>query len=146
MLPPSDYVMPMRMSDLPEVADLDAAIFGVKREKILATYLAEAPERGFLVRDGTGQIAGFLVVQEQNLGPWAAQDVTHAKALLAAAQRISFQTAPRALVPAQNTNAIKLLTRCGFNEVRRQYHMQRGSGGVPGNRAKLYGQISLAIG
>jgi hypothetical protein len=145
-LPQSEHVMPMRMSDLPEVADLDGSVFGVRREKILTAYLADDPDRAFLVRDSAGQITGYLIAQRQNLGAWAALDAASAEALLAAAQRLPFQPTPRALVPAQNRDAVNLLTRCGFAEVRRLQHMQRGSGTVPGKRAMLYGQISLAIG
>ncbi len=143
---PNERVRRMRESDLPGVAAFDAPIFGVQRGAILRACFAEYSDRAFVAHDDAGQVAGYLIAQEQTLGPWIARDVTYAEALLVAAQSMTYPEGMRALVPVQNQAAMNLLTRCGFTVSRTQHHMQRGEGTVPGNRSMLYGQISLAIG
>jgi predicted N-acetyltransferase YhbS len=142
----SGHAHPMRFSELPEVGEFDASIFGARRAAVLRAYLTDFPDRAYATRDGAGRLTGYVIAQDHTIGPWLAQTVDDARALLAAVQSLDYHDGPRVIVPMRNTDAVSLLTGCGFAESRSQCHMQRGVGVAPGNRAQLYGQISMALG
>src|SRR5207245_7730304 len=49
-------VEPLLAADLPALVRFDAPLFGAERPAVLATYLADDPRRGFLVRSAGGEI------------------------------------------------------------------------------------------
>ncbi len=137
---------PLQAMDLPALARFDAPIFGAARDAVLASYLADAPERAFVARDATGQMTGYLFAQARALGPWVAHVSADAAALLATALELPFAGGPEVVVPASNALAVSLLERHGFRVTRSLRHMRRGGRGVPSRRTLIYGQASLAIG
>ena len=143
---PSGRVSLLRPEDIPALVAFDTPIFGADRAAVFASHLAGEPERAFVARDATGQIAGYLFAQTQTLGPWVARTLADAEALLAAALPLQYDGAPGAIVPAANGDASKLLLRYGFSPLRSLRHMRRGGNAAPGQRVLLYGQASLAIG
>jgi ribosomal protein S18 acetylase RimI-like enzyme len=141
----NDAISLLQTSDLPELVAFDAAYFGAKRGHVLASYLADDPQRAFIARDPDGSITGFLIAQENTLGPWTAKNVEVAEQLLSRALALPFAGSPRAIIPASNQQGMRLLQRYGFREQRTLAHMRLGPS-VPGrDRRHIYGQASFAI-
>ena len=142
----SGRAYPVQPADLPALYRFDAPIFGAERGAVLASYLADAPERAFVTRDAAGQITGYLFAQARALGPWVARASADAEVLLAGALALPFASGPEVVVPASNALALSLLSRHGFRVMRSLRHMRRGGHGMPSQRTLIYGQASLAIG
>jgi hypothetical protein len=137
----------LRPEELKELAVFDAPLFGAQREQVLGMYLAEWPGRALVARDPAGQIRGYLFAQPARLGPWAALDEESAQGLLEAGLCLPFERAPRVIVPDRNELAGDLLTRHGFELADGLHaHMRRGGPGQPGQRGRIFGQASYAIG
>jgi predicted N-acetyltransferase YhbS len=60
--------------DTAEVARLDAPAFGADRSRLLAAYAREFSGSAWVARDERGQVSGFVVVQDDLIGPWCAVD------------------------------------------------------------------------
>ena len=71
-----------RAEDTEEVARFDAPSFGANRSRLLAAYAREFAGSAWVARDGEGRVCGFLVVQDESLGPWCATDERVAEQLL----------------------------------------------------------------
>jgi ribosomal protein S18 acetylase RimI-like enzyme len=141
----NDAISLLQASDLPELVAFDATYFGAARGHVLASYLVDDPRRAFIARDPHGSITGFLIAQEDMLGPWMAANVEVAEQLLSHALTLPFTGAPRAVIPASNEAGMRLLQRYGFREQRTLAHMRLGPP-VPGrDRRHIYGQASFAI-
>ncbi|MFN8504712.1 GNAT family N-acetyltransferase [Kouleothrix sp.] len=132
-------------ADLAAVAEFDEPIFGAGRAAVFELLRAEAPERAFVARDGGG-IAGYLFAQDALIGPWAARTPAVAEALLGAALRLEYHSAPTVLAPGSNPDVARLLMRYGFSPARSLRHMRLGGAGPVGQRAWLYALTSFAIG
>jgi GNAT superfamily N-acetyltransferase len=141
-----DRVPLLEPKDLAAVVAFDAPIFGAERGVVIRAYLADFPGRCFVVHDEAGQLSGYLCAQSRRLGPWAARRPEDAEALLQAALSLSYAGAPQVIVPRMNRAAGPLLERDGFRLVWATRHMRRGGAGLPGQRERLYGQASFAIG
>ena len=139
-------IHPMQAADLPEVVELDQQIVGARRESLFSIYRGDFPERSFVARSRSGKVTGYLVAQRQKIGPWACADPAAAEMLLQAALNLPYEDVPRAIVPVENEHARQVLTQAGFMEGRPHLHMRRGGDQLPGQRAKLYGQASYAVG
>ncbi|HEX3272086.1 MAG TPA: GNAT family N-acetyltransferase [Ktedonobacterales bacterium] len=137
---------PLTRNDLPALVDFDARYFGASREALLAASFQLYAGRVFATRDESGSLTGYLVAQEQRLGPWVATTPEAAEALLAHALALPYAEAPSVLVPTLNCDATDLLERIGFTSSRELRHMRHG--GEPGlqRRERIYGQASFAIG
>lgn len=136
----------LRRKDLPAVVAFDTPRFGAARGDVLASYLADDPDRAFVSRDAAGRVTGFLLAQPQALGPWMAETPEDAEALLARALVLPFDEAPIVIAPESHEHAARLLSRYGFAPQRSLAHMRRGGDPLPARRAHLYGQASFAIG
>jgi predicted N-acetyltransferase YhbS len=141
-----EEVSPMLAEDIPALVALDEAIFGARREQVLAIFHSEFPGRAFVARDQAGRERGFLFAQSGRLGPWVAWDVQAAESLLQAALSLPFRTDQHVILPARNTLAAGLLLRYGFKPLEQLRHMRRGGAALPGQPERLYGQASYAIG
>jgi predicted N-acetyltransferase YhbS len=139
-------IQPMQAADLPEVVELDEQIAGARREGLLSIYRGDFPERSFVARSRSGNVIGYLVAQRQKIGPWACADPAAAEGLLQAALSLPYEDVPRAIVPVENEHARLVLTQAGFTEGKPHLHMRRGGDQLPGQREKLYGQASYAVG
>lgn len=141
----NDAIGLLQASDLPALIAFDATYFGAARGHVLASYLADDPQRAFIARDSHGSITGFLIAQEDTLGPWMATNVEVAEQLLSRALTLPFTGAPRTIIPVNNQAGMRLLQRYGFREMRTLAHMRLGPP-VPGrDRRHIYGQASFAI-
>jgi predicted N-acetyltransferase YhbS len=78
-------VHPWRAEDTEEVAQFDAPAFGANRSRLLAAYAREFSGSSWVARDDRGRICGFILVQDDSLGPWCAVDERVAAQLLDAA-------------------------------------------------------------
>ncbi|HVP61543.1 MAG TPA: GNAT family N-acetyltransferase [Myxococcaceae bacterium] len=75
-------VRPWAEADTPEVARFDAPAFGADRTRVLAAYADEFSRSAWVARNRGGAVCGYLVVQDESLGPWAASDEAAAGQLL----------------------------------------------------------------
>ncbi|HUM13914.1 MAG TPA: GNAT family N-acetyltransferase, partial [Myxococcaceae bacterium] len=75
-------VHPWRPADTTGVARFDAPAFGADRSHLLDAYVRDFSRSAWVARDGAGALRGFLVVQDESIGPWAASDETAAGQLL----------------------------------------------------------------
>ncbi len=136
----------LAVSDFNEILGIDQQIFGADRSKILRPLLWEYLERGFIARDLSGQIVGFLLAQMDTLGPWWAEDPQIGGLLLQRALKLPFGPNPRIYVPGANPAIPDLLDRWGFQQRQELAHMQRGADRSVGDRSKMYGMINYALG
>lgn len=143
--PPSPSVRPLNPADITHVADADQPIFGARRERVLQAFLEDFPERAF-VYETDGQVEGFLIAQEQRIGPWSAHSLEAAQALLQAALRLPFGAAPKVLIPTSNQAGAAMLVQHGFVLQNTLDHMRRGGEINPLQRQHIYGQASYALG
>lgn len=139
-------VRPLVASAFEELTAFDTPIFGANRTPLFRALFKDFPERAFATYDRSGRMTGFIFVQPQRLGPWAARDPGDAESLLQAALTLSFDGPPVAVAPACNRAALDLLDRHGFTWARESRHMHRGALAIPGNRSAIYGLTSFAIG
>ena len=150
--PLSARVSLLRAADLPELVAFDTPYFGAERGAVLASYLADYPQRSFVIRNEAGQISGYLIAQPGVIGPWMAESVDEAEQLLLHALSLPFAKDVVTLtVLSANSDVMPLLTRYGFQVAYRNgqrnilKHMRLGP--APSTLpAKLYAQASLAIG
>lgn len=137
-------VVRLTLADLSALAALDARLFGAQRSALLELLLRVHPDRAFLVRSDDGQPAGYLLAQEQLIGPWVAADPAVAEALLGAALTLDYSDNPYVQIGSLNTDGVQLLLRHGFSPRHRLRHMRRG--GSPRDRSRVYGQASFSLG
>lgn len=138
-------ISPIQESELPELVAFDAPLFGAERAHVLASYLADGPQRSFVARDASGAITGFLIAQSGQLGPWVAINVEVAEQLLTHALALPYEKAPAVIIP-MNRPAATLLQRYGFTRQRALAHMRLGPPVQNRDRGVMYGQASFAIG
>jgi ribosomal protein S18 acetylase RimI-like enzyme len=136
---------PVRPSDLAELVEIDARIFGAERGKIFSVLLETYPGRSFLLRNALGKITGYLFLQKHRVGPWVMLEPDGTEALLLAALSTCEVGSVSVLVPELNQRALALLRHYGFEVSRINRHMVRGSGAL-GDRNKIFGQTSLSLG
>lgn len=139
-----ERVRPIQAADLPGLAALDVPLFGAARPAALELIWREQPGRGFLAEGPDGQPEGFLIAQEQLLGPWVARTPAAAEALLAAALTLPFEGSPRVQLSTTNSDATRILLRAGFSPLFGLCHMRYG--GAPRDRSRIYGQTSFSLG
>jgi predicted N-acetyltransferase YhbS len=134
------------MRDLGEIIQADKEIFGADRRKLFQVLLDQFPGRAFLQRDAAGRLVGYLFAQKYRIGPWVMLSPGWAEELFSAALTLPYEGIISATIPGGNLEAIGLLQRVGFKQVRTNRHMCRGTDGPPGQRQKIYSQTSLAVG
>jgi GNAT superfamily N-acetyltransferase len=139
-------IQSISIRELDELARWDSTFFGANRHEVLQALLSFFPGRGLMLRDGTGQIAGYLFAQGNRIGPWVMRPSRNAEALLQAALALPFEGTLSLDVPEVNQDAMVLLQRYGFEQRRANRHMGRGQSESPGLRKQIYAQASLAIG
>jgi GNAT superfamily N-acetyltransferase len=145
-LPPaSPFVRSFSLEDLPAVVDFDQPIFGARRDQVLKEFLRDFPDRGFVFEDQDG-VSGFLIAQEQRIGPWTASTEEAAQALLMAALRLPFGEPPKVLIPTSNQAGATMLVRHGFVLQTSLDHMRRGGAANPIQRQNIFGLASFALG
>ncbi len=141
----SPQVYPLSPDVLDDLAESDTQAFGTDRTRLLRALLDIYPDRAFLLQE-KGQINGHLIAQRTRIGPWVMQDVDVAGPLLQAALSLSYDRPPVVAVPGENWEAIALVRQYGFELVRTNMHMARGSDKQRGERYRIFGQTSLFLG
>ncbi|MBA3826625.1 MAG: GNAT family N-acetyltransferase [Ktedonobacterales bacterium] len=142
--PPMGGIHLMEPTDIAEVVAYDRPRFGADRTAALADLLMSHPRRAAFTRDAAGCITGFAIAQPRILGPWLADDVSSAAALLAWAWALD-EPPTGMLVPAHNAQAAALLTSAGFAVQRKLAHMRLGTGATR-DRTTHYGLASFTLG
>ncbi len=139
-------IEPINNTNLDELVCMDAEIFGADRSRVFSSLLETYPGRAFKSTDAQGRITGYLFAQEKRIGPWVTLEPGEEGALLQAVLSLDFAGAISIVVPETSPGALKLLQRFGFEIVRTNRHMARGSTASIGQRDKVYAQASLSIG
>jgi hypothetical protein len=134
------------IEDIDQISVVDIDAFGADRGRLLRALLETYPRRAFVLRNGQGQINGYLFAQEKRIGPWVMQETAGAESLLRAALSLPFNDLVTVSVPGINAEAIALLESNGFEIVRTNCHMVRCSGEPGGQRSNIFGQASLSLG
>ncbi|WP_154857019.1 GNAT family N-acetyltransferase [Cyclobacterium xiamenense] len=133
---PAD-VFPLSRDELPHLTDLDAAVFGAKREQLLGYLLDEFPE-GAWIRKRDRRINGMVICRHGSryiqLGPLVAETDADAKCLVRTALR-RFSDRPLVLDVAADKNEFRRwLEAQGFEQRRpliRMYYRRNTHAGVP---------------
>ena len=139
-------IKPIQHSDLDMLVEMDVKIFGANRSRVFSTLLQAYPERAFFSQDTSGRMTGYLFAQEKRIGPWVMLESCDGEALLQTALSLDFGGAVSVVVPETNQEVLELLRHHGFEVVRTNRHMVRGSTVTIGQRDKVYAQTSLSIG
>jgi ribosomal protein S18 acetylase RimI-like enzyme len=139
-------IQPITPDDLEELVQLDTALFGAERRKLFQVLLNLYPGRAFMHRDAQGQMTGYIFAQENRIGPWAMMQSDSAEALLQAALSLPYKDTVSVYVPAENREALELVQRYGFEQLRVSQHMGLHAECIPGQRRKIFAQTSLAAG
>ena len=132
--------------NLDRITATDTQAFGADRSRLLQALLEIYPERAFLLTDKYGGLAGYLIAQEKRIGPWVMEATEDTALLLKAALSLPLYGPISIVVPSENENSITLLQRHGFEIVRVNRHMERGSTTPTGQRQMIYAQASLSLG
>ena len=140
------HVQAVSIRDLDELVKYDTDAFGANRGRVLRALLTTFPERALMLRGEEGRMTGYVFAQENRIGPWVMQHSQDAETLLRAALSLPYSGTVSVVVPEVNREAVELLKRYGFETVRVNRHMGRGSGALPRQLRRIYGQTSLALG
>lgn len=132
--------------DLHLIANIDAQVFGADRSKLLQAFLEVYPGRAFALRDGQGQVDGYLFAQGKRIGPWIARREIQAEKLLRAALSLEFDGLASVIVPESSTPAIALLKRYGFELAGGNRQMALGSNAPVGQPSEIFAKASLSFG
>ena len=136
-----------RINDVDELLSLDRSVFGGDRAALLrAIWEIESPEI-HVIRGADGP-AGYLFVRDRLLGPGCARTPAIAGDLVRAALGGRANTSGeeiRMLVPTE-CESTSTLIELGFREQRRLTHMRLGDIGLPGERNRLFAEVSFAAG
>jgi len=140
------HIQPMSVRELDELVQWDTDVFGANRRRIFQVLFDAFPGRAFMQRDADGRLAGYLFAQKNRIGPWVMFQSSNAEELLQAALTLPYEGAISVMVPSVNGEAMELLQRHGFEQVRSNRHMGMGTDECPGQRQKIYAQTSLGVG
>ncbi len=142
----ASWISSISAQEMDELAHWDTDAFGADRRKVLKVLLDNYPGRTFIVRDEDGQPSGYLIAQRNRIGPWVMLQPNHAEDLLLAALALPYDETISMNIPSVNQEAVEMAQSHGFELVRANQHMGRGTGGVPGRRRMIYSQTNLAVG
>jgi GNAT superfamily N-acetyltransferase len=136
----------LQPSDLTELAERDAEIFGADRSRVFAALLETCPGRAFKSLDAQERLTGYLFTAERRIGPWVMLEPDSAEALLQAALSLEYSESLSVVVPETSSLVLTLLQKYGFEQTRINRHMSRGTASAASQRAKVFAQTSLSVG
>lgn len=132
---PRHAVRPMAEADLTAVADLDAPVFGARRDDVLATYRRAAPDLA-RVAEQDGRVAGYILGRRghshDHAGALVAPDAAMARDLLAAVLAAHSGRPFLLDVPLHDPGWSAWLREIGFREQRPYSRMYKGPNRFPG--------------
>ena len=140
-----EHLVALDGADVARLVRLDTPIFGADRGRVLGMLLATFPGRAFGMLDASGELEGFVVAQEQRIGPWVAREARVGEALVAAALTLPFSGPPLVIVPGVNRAARATLARHGFQQTRSTRHMRLGPA-IARDRHAIWGQMNYSAG
>jgi predicted N-acetyltransferase YhbS len=143
---PVKQVERIKPDDIQSLVAFDWPIFGANRERVFNVLVKDFPGRGYLARDKSGRITGFIFGQAAKIGPWVAENAGQAEVLLKAVLSLHYEHGPRLIAPSANKFVNDILFKHGFRLQQSCAHMRRGGLHPPGQRQLIYGQASYAIG
>lgn len=130
-------VRPMRADDLAAVTAIDAAAFGARRDFLLRSLFARAPQLAFVTVDGTGFVLGRPGRIANQIGPIVAADEDAAATLLTAA--LGAASGPVFLDVADRWPKLgALLQQRGFTVQRPFLRMALGRGAPSGDTERSF--------
>jgi predicted N-acetyltransferase YhbS len=136
-------IHPWRSEDTEEIARFDAPAFGANRAQLLAAYAREFYSSAWMARDDSGHVCGFILVQDDSIGPWCAVDERVAGQLL----DVALGGATRQLkAGAIDAVGAELLIQRGFAPVRALPRMRLGPTVPHHARPLLLAHASYALG
>lgn len=143
---PSRTAIPASADDLAAIATYDAERFGGDRSPILRAALDDPQRPTFVVR-GQGALSGYAVVREDGrIGPWLADDLEAAAALLSAAAAVDPDLEQLTTnIPMDNVAGVAWLRGLGASIEPWDGRMRRGSG-VQARQAAIFGNVIGALG
>ncbi len=133
-------------NDLPALVEFDASYFGGQRLTILSAFAKDYPHRIFLARNHMDHITGYIIAENQHIGPWVAITASIAENLLQHALTLPFRRGPSLSIPERNTDGTQLITRYGFKQSSSRAFMYYGVFPSAHMRENIYGQASPALG
>ena len=133
-------------SNLEELVVMDADIFGADRSRIFSALLETYPGRAFMSLGVQGNVTGYLFMQEKRIGPWVMLEPGDDEKLLQAVLSLDPEGIISTIVPEANKRALGIFQRYGFEIVRTNRHMTRGSTARIDQCDKIYAQTSLSLG
>ena len=136
----------LNSKDLERISATDLQVFGADRSRLLTNLLEKYPDRSFVLQNGLGSFNGYIFAREASIGPWVMHEPEDAEPLLQAVLSLPFEGNISVVVPGSNVKAMTLLTRYGFEVIRTNLHMKRGSGVRVAQHEKIFSQTSLSLG
>jgi predicted N-acetyltransferase YhbS len=131
-------------TDLAEIVALDRALFGADRTRLWQWLFAAEPGGILVAREG-GEVAGYLCVQADTLGPFGARTPGAAAALLRAAAPLIRSSRTRVMMPEQNLEGRAVLEAHAWTLQKIVPHLSRGPCPAPGWES-IYGKGSYCLG
>jgi len=136
----------LSLQNLDMIVASDEQAFGADRIRLLQALVEIYPQRAFILVDEHNNYNGYLIAQEKRIGPWVMKNPENADLLMRAALSLRFSGHISVVVPSENMDVITLMQGYGFEIVRVNRHMVRGSVARFGDRSKIFAQTSLSLG
>ena len=83
------------------LAEFDAGIFGADRGRILKRYMNDYPGRSYITCSKNGEINGYIVCRDNQIGPWLAVNDYSTRRLLEEALKIEIHRTANCAHPCQ---------------------------------------------
>ncbi len=138
--------IPVTLESLHRLFAFDLEMFGADRSRVLARFMEEFPQRSFLTFNPGGDVDGYVICSQKQIGPWVSLNVDSARSLMVAALGLDYEEAPAVIIPAANQPGVTMLEEFGFGGTKNCTHMVRGLSGSPVRREFIYGEASFALG
>jgi ribosomal protein S18 acetylase RimI-like enzyme len=130
----------LNAADAESIGEFDRIRFGANRTRLLRVLLNEFQARAFVVPG-----RGYVIAQDDMIGPFVADDPEARDALLSAALSLPWAVAPKLIVPPDSAH-LAAISASGMREVRALRHQRLGIDQLPGIRSSLIAQTSFGEG
>lgn len=143
-------IHPLREKDLTDLAGLDVVAFGADRLRVIESLMADPAVRCQAARTADGDLQGYACsrpgARAWYVGPLVAVDAPTADSLLRAALAPLAGEGVFVDAPDDNTGAVRLVERLGFQAVRPFIRMTRGAAMLPADRSRCFAIAGPEIG
>ena len=90
------------------MVELDSAVFGASRRRLLEVLLEAGRATGYVVRDANGRLSGYVLIRADRLGPAVASNPSDVESLVRAALSGVMERDLTVLVPAANRTVLEV--------------------------------------